>query len=550
MKYLKVFLTLSTLLLAAESTLVAQQTKGSVNFTSSNLPIVYIKTDGGARIPDEPSIGGTMQIIDNGYNKNNKTTDPINGYNGRIKIEMRGSWTLNFPQKSYAITTVDQLGADLDDTLLGMKKEHKWVLYAPYDDYTQILNALTFKLTRKMGRWAPHTRYCEVMIDTGFGYQYNGVYVMMEKIKRDKNRVDISKLDSTTTSGNALTGGYIVAIDKNINGGDLGFTTKKFPTLFVKYVYPKGDEINNAQKKYIQNYIDTVETALKANNFDDPTDGYRKYMDEYSFIDFFIIQELSKNLDGFKRSAYMYKDNNSINDKLFAGPQWDFNSAWGNSIHTAGPLGVCDFEKPEGWVYLKEDCWLHLLVNSSVPFYWKRLMQDPEFVHHLNCRWTQLRQNTLSKEYISSLIDSLGTYIKPAAQREITKFDLKYNYNNQIDSLKQWITKRIDWLDKNMPGSCPDVSVAENNEFFQLLELFPNPAQDVLNVRFKMSAAEKITIRFTDALGRVVIDKGSQSYPSGYNQLELLTSDLAPGAYYLSLSSSGGSTTRKIIVTP
>lgn len=545
--YVKCFLILIALLHTVSA--FPQNPKASVTLTSSNLPIVFIKTNGQS-IPDSPNVAATLKIIDHGYNATNNVTDPFNAFNGNIGIQTRGSWTAQYPQKSYAVTTTNAQGVDLDVPLLGMKSEHKWVMYAPYDDRTFMLNPLAYKLARDMGRWAPHTRFCEVMLDTGFGYTYNGVYVMMEKIKRDKNRVDISKLDIDDNAGDSLSGGYIIGIDSNINGPDSGFTTQNSPQLFIRYVYPDGDEITVPQKKYIQKYLDTVENALLASNFDDPVNGYRKYLDEYSFIDFFIIQELSKNLDGFKRSAFMYKDKFSKGGKLAAGPQWDFNAAWGNSGNNVGPLGVCNYDKPDGWVYENTTCWIHVFGgNFPVPFYWKRLHEDPEFVHHLKCRWMQLRQTYLSKSYINGLIDSMHNYASTAAVRQYTKYDFTYNYSDGVDSLKSWISNRIDWMDANMPGNCPDIGVDENNAFQNSYVVYPNPVTDMMHINMNLTQESNLSITFADALGRSLISLKEKHYPIGTQQITIPVGNFAPGVYYLNFRSAVSTTVKKIVVT-
>lgn len=530
------------------SVIFSQNPKASVTLTSSNLPIVFIKTNG-QQIPDSPNVAATLKIVDHGYNVTNNVTDPPNAFNGNIGIQTRGSWTAQYPQKSYAVTTTDAQGVDLDVPILGMKSEHKWVMYAPYDDRTFMLNPLAFKLARDMGRWAPHTRFCEVMLDTGFGYAYNGVYVMMEKIKRDKNRVDISKLDPDDNAGDSLSGGYIIGIDSNINGPDSGFTTSNSPQLFIRYVYPD-DEITTPQKQYIKKYVDTVEDALKASNFTDPVNGYRKYLDEYSFIDFFIIQELSKNLDGFKRSAFMYKDKFSKGGKLVAGPQWDFNAAWGNSGNNIGPLGVCNYEKPNGWVYQNTTCWLHVFGgNFPVPFYWARLHEDPEFVHHLKCRWMQLRQTCLSKSYINGLIDSMETYASSAAVRQFTKYDFTYSYGTGVDDLKSWISDRIDWMDANMPGSCPDIGIDENNAVQNSFVVYPNPVTDMINVTMHLHGESNLSITLADALGRDLISLKGQYYSIGTHSISIPVGNFAPGVYYLNFQSGASSSVKKIVVT-
>lgn len=529
-----------------------QNPKATVNFTSSNLPIVLINTNGQSII-NESYITATMGVIDYGLGATNRITDPVNDYDGSIKIRTRGSWTLQYPQKSYNVTTVDFQGVDFNYKLMGMKTEHKWALYAPYDDYTFVSNPLAFKLSREMGWWAPRTRFCEVMLDTGLGYNYNGIYIMMEKIKRDKNRVDIARLDADDNAGDSLTGGYIIGVDRNINElNPSGFNTKNSPSVFIEYVYPDGNDITAQQKKYIKDYIDTVENALLASDFSDPVNGYRKYLDELSFIDFFIIQELSKNLDGFKRSAFLYKDKDSKGGKLHAGPQWDFNAAWGNSEFTKGPLGVCGYENPEGWVYSNGFCWMHnIATNSPVPFWWSRLLEDPEYVHQLKCRWMKLRQTTLSKSHINNLIDSIKTLVTEAdaQKRQYTRYDFSYTYSEQCDFLKNWISARIDWMDENMPGSCLDIGIEEESVDVTF-SLYPNPANEFVIAEINLQNPERITLELLDALGKSKFKMDSKEYSSGIHEVRIPVLGFSSGVYFVKIQSGHSSSIKKVIISP
>jgi hypothetical protein len=217
---------------------VAQVT---LTLDSTRLPIVAIKLPylwpPWDPIPDTPKVEANMGIIDNGYNVMNHITDPINGYKGKIGIEKRGSisqyWW--FVQKSYGFETRDIASADSDAVVLNMPPEHDWILYGPYDDETLMRNVLMYQLGRDMGYYAPRSKHCEVQFyDWTWQPDYRGVYVMMEKIKRDKFRVDIAKLTPTDTTGDNLTGGYIFAVDKNIWANDSGWKSPYDTGVFLK----------------------------------------------------------------------------------------------------------------------------------------------------------------------------------------------------------------------------------------------------------------------------------------------------------------------------
>lgn len=266
-----------------------------------------------------------MKIVFNGAGQINRLTDPNFHFDGTIGIETRGSSSQSISDKKpYSIEVRDLLGEDLAVSLLGMPKESDWALIAPYSDKSLIRDAVVYQLAASMMAWAPRTRFCEVVVNG----DYRGVYVLTEKIKRDKNRVNISKLDETTITGDDLTGGYILKIDKttgNLPGFAAGFNSRYSnsasnlnKTTFFQYKYPSADDIQPAQQSYIQTTVADMERAMASSNpsFSDPSVGYPKYWDTQTLVDFFIINELSRNIDGYRLSTDFYKDKNSINSKF------------------------------------------------------------------------------------------------------------------------------------------------------------------------------------------------------------------------------------------
>src|SRR5690606_47519 len=222
----------------------------SQEFTSSNLPIVRINTNGEA-ILDDPKIMADMAIIDNGPGEINDIDDTPTDYNGKIGIEIRGSSSQMFPKKQYGIELWDEQGEGIDASILGMPEEEDWVLFAPYNDKALIRDALAYKLGRDMGQYASRQRFCEVVLND----EYMGVFVFFEKVKRDGERVDIAKLDPDEITGDDLTGGYLFKIDKSTGSGGDGWASDYAPLnasggqeIFFQYEDPKSDEIATEQK--------------------------------------------------------------------------------------------------------------------------------------------------------------------------------------------------------------------------------------------------------------------------------------------------------------
>lgn len=218
--------------------------KSEVEFTSSNLPVIIIDTHG-QTIVDPVRIVADMGIIYNGSGERNYITDPFNDYNGRIAIELRGSASLWYPKKQYRFETQDSSGNDLNVSLLSLPRENDWIFYGPYDDQSLIRNVLAYKLSTDLGRYTSRTRFCELILNG----DYQGLYVLIEKIKRDRNRVNISQMDSLDTMGDSLTGGYIIKIDKWKGENVDGWQSSK--GTYYQYHYPKADQIVPEQKTYI-----------------------------------------------------------------------------------------------------------------------------------------------------------------------------------------------------------------------------------------------------------------------------------------------------------
>ncbi|MBN1382499.1 MAG: CotH kinase family protein, partial [Deltaproteobacteria bacterium] len=416
------------------------------SFTSSDLPIVVIDTNGQG-ILDEPKIDAWMGIIHNGSGSRNYLTDAYNVYNGRIGIEIRGSSSQYLPKKQYAVETRDEDGEDRDVSLLRMPEESDWVLYAPYIDKTLIRNNLAYKLANDMGHYASRTQFCELVLNG----DYVGIYVLMEKIKRGKNRVNISKLKSDDVSGDDLTGGYIIKLD-NLSGQNIIGWFSEYESNggynYYQFHYPKQDDIVKEQKDYIQSYICRFEDLMADDNYNDSDKGYAAMIDVGSFIDFLILTELSRNVDGFRLSTFMYKDKDSKVGKLTMGPIWDFDLAFGNA-------GYCDGGSISGWqADFKYES------PHQVSFWWQRLRDDPAFQNKLRTRWRFLRKNVLSKDAINQAIDDISGVTSEARVRNFKRWPELFEeyiyptvfqgetYEEEITYLKSWIDQRIDWIDQ------------------------------------------------------------------------------------------------------
>ena len=508
-------------------------------FVSSKLPIVIINT-GGISIPDDPKVMADMQIIDNGPGIINSTTDPANGYAGKIGIEIRGSSSQTFPKKSYGFETWDASGADINVPLLGMPEESDWILSASYSDKSLLNNTLTYTLSQGMGRYASRHRHVEVVLDGA----YIGVYVFMEKIKRDAERVDIARLNPDEITGDDVTGGYIIKVDKSTGGSGAGWTSSQAPqtapngqSIYFQYEYPSPEDLVPEQAAYIQAYVDSFETALAGPAFTDPEIGYGGYIDASSFIDHFILNELARNVDGYRISTFLHKDKASIGGKLKIGPIWDHDLAYGNADYCSG-------SEVDTWAYQFGDVCPG--DNWQVPFWWHRLLEDAQFRNDLRCRWNTLRGGPLSLTSLHSYCDSMATRLEEAQARNFNTWPIlgtyvwpnpspiPSSYAGEIEELKAFLSARVEWLDGAMPGECINAAVAEGPSLLHNAYPFPNPTNGRLEIPLHGLANGPVEARLLDPAGRSVL--GTMTWQGGGGNALLDLRMVSPGIYFLQLS--------------
>lgn len=454
----------------------------------SNLPVIRIET-GRKNISDDHRIVAKMKV----ENLNDSDTSKL--YNGKITIEVRGSSSKKFPKKSYSFSLVDQSGKIIQSELLGLPVESDWILYAPYSDKTLLRDVVAYKMYRDMNRYTTRTVFVELFLNN----RYNGVYILEEKIKRSPERINTGEYRNI----NSVTGGYILRIDRPGHGkrylnpakftdyvssqstGDNKVKKKtinsqkqpkkcdaekdyiessytpnaaKWQTVDFHFFDPPADSITEQQKIYLCNYLYAVESSMMDPFPTSMDSGYHRFIDMKSFIDYFILSEVTRNIDSYRLSTYFYKLPEAQGGKMVMGPVWDFNLAFGNADY-------CDGYKTSGWAYeynyyCNKDPWL-------VPFWWERLIEDPIYRTELKCRWLGLRNSTLSTETILNYIDDQVKYLDEAPHRNFRRWPILgkdiwpnknvfKSYSEEITFLKQWITERLDWLDRNMPGDCTE----------------------------------------------------------------------------------------------
>jgi len=496
-------------------------------FIASNLPLIKINTNSQVIVQDL-KIMADMEVIDNGIGNLNYLDDLPSGYDGKIGIEIRGASSTSFPKNGYSVETRDSLGENNNVSLLGMPSENDWVLHGPYADKSLLRNFLTYHIGGQFGGYTPRVRFCEVFLDN----QYWGVYVLTEKIKRDNNRVDIAKLSPTDTLGDELTGGYIFKIDRDM-GPDNGWFSP-YGYGYYAYHHPNSADLHPLQKTYIQNHFNYFESTMATNNFNNPTTGYRSFLDVPSFIDYMMIQEITRNIDAYRLSTFMYKEKDSDGGKIYGGPIWDYNLGYGNE-------DFCDNGEFDGWAFqYNQTC------GSPFPFFWSKLVSDSGFRDDFNCRWQELRSGVLHTDTIFQFIDSMVLVLGDAQVRNFERWDvlgtyvwpnsyIGQDYAQEVTFLKNWISQRLNWMEMNMIGNSVNCTTASDDKtLLQNFKTYPNPFDDYLII--ETNNQQSLTIEIYDILGR---NMETIQLDSADSFDKINTSHLVAGVYFYNIYEDG-----------
>ena len=493
-------------------------------FTSSNLPIMVVTTESRMAIPDEPKIKAHLGIIYNGEEKRNHLSDAFNEYDGMIGIERRGNVTQSFPKKPYNFETRDEAGNNRNVSLLGMPEENDWVLRAVYIDKTLMRNSIAHRMSRLMGNYSSRTAFCELVLNG----QYEGVYILMEKIKPDKNRVNIAKMDATDISGEAVTGGYIYEVAQG--GADFGKRRR--------FKYPKATDIEPEQAAYIRQYDDGFRIMMARDNFADPISGYPAWIDVDSFIDEILVQEACKNSDAYGWSSFFHKDRLG---KLRAGPVWDFDQALSNSTFSEGP---------------RTDEWQIEKGYADHPFFWKKLFHELEFKHRLSHRWFELRKTVFHTDSLLEYIDQTAIYLNEAQQRNFKRWPIlgvelwrstpgwaeRDTYQKEVDYLRHWFVRHLAWIDAQLAPFDTSLKNSSTNQGLLPInfQLYPNPCAAKTTFHYQLTAPATVQVTIYNLLGRVIFTFPNQNQPAGeyhltWNGLDQHGQSVASGFYLVNI---------------
>lgn len=417
---------------------------------SSQLPLMVIDLHGtGALEKDGLDRPAWMYT----WNKSATATTALTALpaeTSRLSINVRGSSSAEFPKKGFTIRMVDSNGRASAHPIFGLPSFDTWVLVGPWTyDPTYLHNVLMYELSNRMGRWAPRTQVFELFLNSNGGdldtSDYAGLYVFTDALRIDRKRIDLEEMAVKDVSGTAVTGGYLMKFDVPAPE-DFSFQTRRNypgPPNALIVTSPGATDLVQAQREYIQGYVQSFEDALQADlaaNWRQRT--HLNFMDRDSWVDYHILNTLSMNADGFVRSAYLMKDRG---EKLVAGPLWDYDRA----LAGGDPRTI----HPETWAGGD---------GSTEPWtygWWGILAKDPDFMQAWIDRWQRVRKDALASTTVAALLDGYATQIGTAAPaRDAARWPTNAigegntprfpgAWLGEIENLKSFLRRRSAWID-------------------------------------------------------------------------------------------------------
>lgn len=458
---------------------------------SSDLPIVVVHGYGQGKPSDKDVYMEAAILVFEPSGGSPASTTNLPTVATRAGYHVRGQSSSRFPKTPYRLELWDNHDEDADYPLFGMPAEADWALISPYYDRTLIRNPFVYGLGKEIGLDAPRTAYAEVFINydgnTVRQDDYQGIYWFTETIKNAKARLDLSQLEETDVAAPEISGGYIFKFDQAaseeprldcsgsapLSGSGFGFggggfgqvpggfgqvpggfgqvpgapgqsaggipTTGAEPgTCWVDLEVVDPEPLAPEQAAWLTEYIQAFHDSLH----EEPIGNYAEYIDVDSFVDYLIVNEFTRNIDAYVRSAYYHKDRGG---KLRAGPLWDYNFSLAlGGQNSQDPMGRFQYEG-----------------SRNVNNWYQRLTSDPMFMSRVVNRWLALRQGVLSNPRILERIDQLTAPLQTAIDREYERWPVQQIYANpgivrgptadsweeQVDAMRQFALARAAYLD-------------------------------------------------------------------------------------------------------
>ncbi|MGI8603929.1 MAG: CotH kinase family protein [Verrucomicrobiales bacterium] len=437
---------------------------------TSPLPLLVIENFGAGVIPQKgwTSDGSNIQQVPRqsafwaAFERQNGTASLTGSTQmaTRIGIRGRGAFSSTWAQKPYSVEGLDENDGGKNAAPLGLPSHEDWILYYPDPDNardpTLLFNTFAYQLSNNCGRYATRFRWVEVFINENGGdltlADRRGVYALMEKVSRGRDRLDFEPL-----SNDGQQGGWLLNINRMDPIPETGLPAANGATqpqyfhtagpnrllqtpanspvqgddlpqqwnAFINFDQPNGYKILPAQRSAIEGFFEQFEDVLYDNAlWRDPINGYRKYLDDRDFAEYFILNTLTKNGDGLLISLFPWKGDDN---RLRMGPGWDYN--WAS--YYRGSSATAD------------------LYWRSNHLWYARLFADPDFNQLFKDRWSAWRRGPMSNAAMDAIIDGQAAEIT-VAKAVAQGLPSATEWQNRLTSMKNWLRQRANWIDSQI----------------------------------------------------------------------------------------------------
>lgn len=398
-------------------------------YRPTNLPLVVIHTQDAVEPADK--VNNIVSIVSIVGDDGSLLTDSAT-------TRLRGNASMQFPKKPYRIKF-----AHKQRPLNAAAKTKKWTLINNYGDKTLMRNIVAFHLSEVVGM--PYTPFCRA-VDVMLNGEYKGCYQLCDQVEIGKGRINIKEMEPTDTQGDALTGGYFWEIDAYAYEEQSWFNSNHGNPVTIKS--PDEEDITVEQSNYLRNYFNSMEADVYGTQYQDPTNGWRRLLDEQTFLKHFLVGEMSGNTDTYW-SVYQYKQRG--NDTIFTGPVWDFDLAFDNDNRTYPVNNKRDFIYRSGGSHAGD---MQRFVDRIV-------ISDPQTLTTLREIWDKARHNGLSDSELNQYIDSIAQALNESQRLNFMRWDIlgqwvhqnpqvAGSYTGEVGVLKNFVSKRVAWMDNRL----------------------------------------------------------------------------------------------------
>jgi len=501
--------------------------KNYENNFKSDLPIIVLQTQNGRRTATAGDVQADMGVVAQPAG-GNTLSGVYNDFHGPVFVRQLKS-KFDYNKLNYRFTISGE-----DASLLGMPAGDVWRLAGAYSDKSLVRDVIMGTIAHKMGRLSGAPRLCHLFVND----DYKGIYVLLEERTRHENRINVSEAGPEDPSG-----GFIL----NMTGEHwLPGVASQFPPLFnseavvnYQFLYPDAHSITVGQTDYITGFMHDFETAVKSG---DMPLVYQRYINLPAFVDYFLLNEIAKDVNAYRNKTTFYKDRDSVNGQLYIEPAFDFE-------HTLANINYYDGDRIAGWAidYLTtaSDAKADTLLP---PFWWDILRKDADFQNHVKLRWDSLYDALFTEDAVINRLDSLYTVLENERDFNFERWNVigqniqpnSYvggSYDDDYGYLYLWLIDRLNWMNSEIAGYPTGVeSGGADIVDFKLAQNYPNPFNPVTRINYYLKQSGFVRLAVFNLRGEDVARLVHEQQPAGHYTVSWDASEFPSGVYFYELS--------------